>query len=210
MDAQIDDFIQLLACARPPERLFNPYRHTSPENAIRRCNLRRYLREMARRRPQTLLIGEAPGHRGCRLTGIPFTSEQIVLDDVSTRQIFGELRGYRKTNERADPVGEQSATIVWGVLKDMHALPLLWNALPFHPHDGENPWTNRTPLTSELALGAPFLRILLDIFSPSTVVGVGNKAAHILRQYDIPHHKVRHPSHGGKADFTRGIQTLTG
>lgn len=208
MDAQIDNFISLLACAHPPGCLFNPYGQRTSANAIRRSNLRRYLQEMARRGPHTLLIGEAPGYRGCRLTGVPFTSERIILDDAPGRRLFGESRGYRKTSERAKLTGEQSATIVWSVLKSIDPLPLLWNALPFHPHDDGDPWTNRTPLTTELALGAPFLRILLDIFSPETVVGVGNKAAQILRRRDIAHRKVRHPSYGGKGDFTRGIQNL--
>src|SRR3972149_2026648 len=41
---------------------------------IRKANLRYYL-DSYKKFPPILLIGEAPGHKGCRFSGIPFTSE---------------------------------------------------------------------------------------------------------------------------------------
>lgn len=74
----LDDFVAALAEVQTPPLLFDPYGlwPDASGNGARRGNLADYLRLMARREPTLLLVGEAPGYRGCRLTGIPFTSPQ--------------------------------------------------------------------------------------------------------------------------------------
>ena len=205
---RIGDFVRMLAHAETPENVFNQYGHKEPANAVRRSNLRRYLRAVSQRQSRMALIGEAAGYRGCRLTGVPFTSERIMLDGVSGRSFLGVERGFAKTGERPRIVGEQSATIVWGALQELRPLPLLWNALPFHPHQPLEPWSNRTPTRAELKLGQPFLRHLLKLFPLELIVAVGNKADEALSQQQIPHCKLRHPAHGGKAEFVRGLRAL--
>lgn len=205
----IDDFVHSLARAQTPQNVFNQYCEEEPANAVRRSNLRRYLRFLSRCQPRMVLIGEAAGYRGCRLTGVPFTSQRIMLDGIDGREFFGAEHGFLKSEERRDIMGEQSATIVWGVLQEMTRLPLLWNALPFHPHHSRQPWSNRTPTRAELKLGRPFLRHLLELFPADLVVAVGNKADEALSRQHIPHRKVRHPSHGGKAEFVQGISSLS-
>jgi uracil-DNA glycosylase len=66
------------------------------------------------------LIGEAPGYRGARRSGVPFTSEH---------QLLGH--GMR----------EAAATIVHQVLADLdaEARVLLWNAVPTIPIDSASP-----------------------------------------------------------------------
>lgn len=204
----IGEFVHSLACAATPENVFNQYAQKEPANAVRRSNLRRYLRAISQRQPRMVLVGEAAGYRGCRLTGVPFTSERIMLDSVTGRNFLGDERGFVKTGERPRTVGEQSATIVWGTLQELRPLPLLWNALPFHPHRPLEPWSNRTPTRAELELGQPFLRHFLKLFPLELIVAVGNKADEALGQQQIPHRKVRHPAHGGKAEFVRGIRSL--
>ena len=51
-------------------------------NQLRRHNLTRYLSAMEQSRPTLLLVGEAPGYRGCRLTGIPFTSSHTLVQEM--------------------------------------------------------------------------------------------------------------------------------
>src|SRR4051812_25024918 len=46
----------------------------NPYNAIRRANLQRYLEAIAARQSKIVLIAEAPGYRGMRLTGVPMVS----------------------------------------------------------------------------------------------------------------------------------------
>ncbi|HEX4324478.1 MAG TPA: uracil-DNA glycosylase family protein, partial [Gaiellaceae bacterium] len=74
--------------------------------------LRSYLG--ARRDAQVVLVGEAAGYRGARVSGIPFTSE---------RQLTG-----------SGPA-EASATIVHRVLAELGVEDevLLWNVVPTHP-----------------------------------------------------------------------------
>ena len=63
---------------------FNPYLDIDNEvdlaNAaqIRRININNYLSSF-RRQPRVLVLGEAPGWRGCRFSGIPFTSEAQLI-----------------------------------------------------------------------------------------------------------------------------------
>ena len=100
---------------------------------------------------------------------------------------------------------EPSATMMWETLGQITAVPLLWNAFPFHPHKPNNPQSNRKPTSKELTLGRPFLHQLHTLFNIQTVIAIGNTAAHALTGWDIPHEKVRHASHGGKAEFQAGL-----
>src|SRR5262249_42517012 len=125
--SRLDAFIGALARVKVSERACNPY-----TSAIRRDNLRLYLEEIGA--PRMMLVGEAPSHRGGRLTGIAFTSEAIMLRGVDGR-FLGEDRGYRKATRGSQRSTEASATMVWSTIKNIEPLPLLWNAFPFHPFE---------------------------------------------------------------------------
>src|SRR5437899_9338018 len=94
--------------------------------ALRRSRLAAYLEERAD--APLLLVGEAPGYRGARISGIPFTSE---------RQLTG-----------GGPA-EASATIVHRVLAELglEEHVLLWNLVPTHPGSERS---NRRPTRVEI------------------------------------------------------------
>jgi uracil-DNA glycosylase len=142
-------------------------------SALRRERLRRYLE--ARSDARVLLVGEAAGYRGARVSGLPFTSE---------RQLTG-----------SGPA-EATATIVHRVLASLGAAEdvLLWNAVPTHPGTET---TNRPPTAAEIADARRFLELLAD---GRRVIAVGLMAA---RATGAPY--VRHPSHGGAAAFASGL-----
>jgi uracil-DNA glycosylase len=141
-----------------------------------RARLHAYLD--GRRGASVLLVGEAAGHRGARVSGLPFTSE---------RQLTG--RG----------PAEATATVVQRTLADLGVAGevLLWNLVPTHPHRPGEPASNRAPTRGEVEAARPFLERLAE---GRRIVPVGRLAHRALGgRY------VRHPSHGGAADFRRGL-----
>lgn len=204
-----DAFIDTLAAVPLSPRAFNQYARDNESNALRRHNLRLYLAQMAAKTPTVMLVGEAPGYRGCRLTGVPFTSPAIIRDGLDAAGLFGQARGYQTSPEWPEIRRESSATILWQTLL-AHEVPLLWNAFPFHPFINGRPQSNRAPTMQELGLGEPFVRALRQQFPITVVVAVGNKAGVALTRWGIHHNTVRHPAQGGKADFVAGIARLMG
>jgi uracil-DNA glycosylase family 4 len=151
---------------------FNQYA-AGPRAQLLRARLAAYL--ASRVDAPVLLVGEAPGYRGARVSGIPFTSE---------RQLTGE------------GPAEATATIVHRVLANLgleHDV-LLWNVVPTHPGTATS---NRRPSTSEIRLGLDFARRLVV---GRQVIAVGRVAADALgAQY------IRHPSHGGAGEFAAAM-----
>ncbi|MCA9889132.1 MAG: uracil-DNA glycosylase [Anaerolineae bacterium] len=212
IDPTIDSILHALMIAPTAEDAYNEYAAHDPNNAIRRENFRLYLRHMQARQPKTMLVMEAPGYRGCRLTGVPVTSRKVLLEGVPELDFFGEEKGYHLTHdpEFENVYGEQSATIVWGTLAQLGHLPLIWNTFPFHPHKAGKPLTNRPPRAPEKALGAHFLEAMLTLFQPKQVIAIGNVAHDTLSKIGLECAKVRHPAQGGKNDFVAGLTELLG
>ncbi|MFP5247839.1 MAG: uracil-DNA glycosylase, partial [Thermoanaerobaculia bacterium] len=158
MTRRFDALIRELSTTEVSDRACNQFSRVVgdlQENAIRRRNLRLYLEQLEAIGPRMLLIGEAVSYRGGRLTGIAFVSESVMLGGVDTRngRILGADHGYRKATPGPKLSTEASATMVWGTIREIEPLPLLWNAFPFHPfHPGE-PLSNRAPSAAELLIG---------------------------------------------------------
>lgn len=186
-------------------RVFDPWNAVSSDDLApaavqgRRERLRLHLSAPA---PKLLLIGEAPGYQGTRITGCPFTSEALLLEDGVPR--IGTLRD-RLTSRRL-PWREPSSTIVWRALREERLVDhaILWGAFPWHPY-GDSPLSNRAPNEAEKAMGAVLLRKLIFALPDVTVVAVGNVAADSLRKLDVKADKIRHPSNGGATAFRAGL-----
>jgi uracil-DNA glycosylase len=203
--SQSSRFIDALSRVDVSDRACNQYARGDRANAIRRNNLALYFEEVGA--PRMVLIGEAPSHRGGRLTGIAFTSETLMLAGINGH--LGQHRGYRKATAGPKPSTEASATMVWATIRDMVPLPLLWNAFPFHPFRHGNPLSNRIPLAGELLIGQRFIERLMVMFPIERVVAIGNHADRSLALLGIEHEKVRHPSQGGKQAFVAGMARLS-
>jgi uracil-DNA glycosylase len=74
---------------------------------------------------------------------------------------------------------------------------LLWNVVPTHPGTATS---NRAPTPAEVAASRPFLDAVLD---GRRVIAVGRLAQEVT---GAPY--VRHPSHGGAAQFRHDLETL--
>lgn len=204
--AQLLTFSRRLQESSVPDDVNNFY--ATKRTNTQRHNLQTYLRQMTALAPDTLLVGEAPGHNGCARTGVPFSSEKLLRDGVLGGQLFGAHNGYRVS--RRTVVHEQSAAAVWKVLAEAGRVPLLWNAYPFHPHRPGDPDSNRKPKMSELEHGALFLEELIRIFGIQRLIAVGNAADSLLTRMGLEHQKVRHPSYGGRTAFKLGIIGILG
>lgn len=206
------DLAQRLAAAIPAGRpgLFNPYRDRCPyqtPNNSPQARLDRLARHLDCARPRFILCGEAPGYQGCRYSGITFTSERLLGEGVIPRLAPSQER----LSLRALPFSEPSATIVWKTLYRLNMAEdvILWNALQMHPHKPGNAWSNRTPTPTELAMGAPAMRLLADAFPGVPIIAVGRKAQALLSEMGIEVAGVaRHPANGGANEFSENLQRL--
>ncbi len=211
----IDRFVAELSAAPMPDGLFNPYAEDGGAEAARcRHNLSTYLLALQLRDPAWLLVGEAPGYRGCRLTGIPFTSEAAIWPQHDPGNVGAFWREtatawQRRPGDRPSQA-EATATIVWRTLGELDLFPLLWNALPFHPHRVGLPDSNRTPSRKELEIGRPFLLGLMALFPAARPIAVGQKAGQALARWEQPAPQIRHPSHGGAHLFKEQLAQVTG
>jgi uracil-DNA glycosylase len=205
----ITSLIDSLARAPVAADAFNPYAgDDTPGNAARRANLALALSQILDRGPQLVLVAEAPGYRGCRRTGVPFTSDPLLLNGVDELGLFGSGRGFRHASGDGRAPAEQTATIIWRELRRHNAVALGWNAWPFHPHrpgDGES---NRAPRAAELRQGLPFLQAALALAPGVPVVALGNCAHRSLEKLGAPHHRVRHPAQGGATQFANGLAAI--
>ncbi len=208
MIENLKDFVEELASIKVTPNVYNQYSYGHQENYIRRDNLLTYLIQMYKLKPRVILVGEAPGYRGCRLTGVPFTSEHLLMNNMEGLYLFGKENGYRLVLEKEKNLKEATATIIWSTLIEHDILPLSWNAFPFHPYRKGNKESNRTPLKKELLLGGKPLHKLIKMFNIETVIAVGNKAEESLHNLGLSCKKVRHPAQGGKNEFVKGIKEI--
>jgi uracil-DNA glycosylase len=209
MKKKFDEFIDELALTEVTPNVYNQYSYNCEENRTRRNNLLIYFQKMHKLKPKIMLVGEAPGYRGCRLTGVPFTSEHLLINNLTGLDLFGRQSGYRLAVEKEKLLKEATATIIWETLLKYDIISLGWNAFPFHPHKKDEYQTNRAPLNKELVIGEKPLLKMIEMFNIMKVVAVGNKAEQTLTKLNIDCHKVRHPAQGGKNEFVEGIRAIS-
>ena len=240
---QLDKFLRLLK-ASPPGPVFNPWWQIDSENdlsancpAMRRKHLTAYFGERLGN-ARLAIVGEALGYRGGHFSGMPMTSERMLLGKkpeivaalhqrrtlglpgrVSRRSPLQIIAGInpRRTSKSSvcqDGFSEPTATIVWGALLKIGVLPnefVLWNAFPWHsfdPHRGL--LSNRMPNKSEQLSGRPVLKALLVLFPCPQIVALGKIAAAQLEQLGVHAHCVRHPASGGAKLFRKQIAEIVG
>lgn len=176
---------------------------------IRYHNLLIYLDRLATHKPKILLVGEAPGYQGTRNTGVPFTSEYLLMRDNCAHEIHGQRFGYLLTHDNAALRKEPSATVVWRVVDSLSGPPAIWSSFPMHPHKPGLPETNRAPKPEELVYGREVLEEYLALFPAAKhVVAVGNIAQKQLQTIGLMVPKIRHPSHGGATQFEQGLHEI--
>src|SRR5207244_8413099 len=198
---EIDDFLRLLNVS-PSGAVFNPWWEVDEQNdvghnapAIRRNQLHAYLKERLGK-SKVAIIGEALGYRGGHFSGIPMTSERLLLGrskkvPLKSNDFFSDINPRRTSKPEKCPDGfsEPTATIVWGTLLRLGLKPaqfVVWNAFPWHSFDSRRGMlSNRMPNKSERAAGLPVLKAFLELFSRDQVVALGKIAAAQLEGLNV-------------------------
>ena len=208
--AAIEDFVAALSETQTPLNLFNPFNQICPVNdrpeapLIRRRNLGRFLAVHQRLGTNMIWVFEAPSYLGARRSGAPFINEGMYEE-------IGEMLGLRGGFEQAT-VGESKTAPTtrwaWRLAQELKLKPLIWEALPFHPHHANQPLTNRRPTSQEIGRYKHFLLQLLDLFNPNHVLAVGRVAERALGLCGVKADYVRHPAQGGANVFREQVAGL--
>ena len=222
----LDLFFELLRKS-PKEAVFNPWFESDSENdigikapKIRKKQLEQYLKERIGNN-LTLLLAEAIGYQGGHFTGIPMTSERILLGKLKHKSLYPELVFTGITPQRTSKVSikpegftEPTATVVWGYLVDSGLDPnnfILWNAFPWHPYKPDKGMlSNRTPSEKEVIMGLEVLKSLISVTGVQQVIAVGEKSKKQLQGTGINAKAVRHPANGGVPKFREQLSAIFG
>jgi uracil-DNA glycosylase len=207
----LEQFVEAIIAS--PETVFNPWTQDCPDDGFgwgpmgRSCLLNAHLSNVD---PLLILVGEAPGYQGCRMSGVPFTSEYHVLAGGIPRVSRAWQEFGCPAMARQGPWREPSATVIWGSLHELGLADriVMWNACPWHPHKPDELYTNRAPTGAELRAGLPALEALRAMFPDTKLVAVGNVAAKQLRHLGVQCQQVRHPAYGGATDFRNGLKLI--
>src|SRR5437868_13023078 len=221
---EIDDFLRLLNVS-PSGAVFNPWWEVDEQNdvghnapAIRRNQLRAYLEERLGK-SKVAIIGEALGYRGGHFSGIPMTSERILLgkkkgSGIELEHVFSSIKPRRTSKPKSCPDGfsEPTATIVWSTLLRLGLKPqqfVLWNAFPWHSFDPRRGLlSNRMPNVAERVAGVPVLKAFFELFPRKQVVALGKIAATHLEELGVYARSIQHPASGGAKLFRQHIAEL--
>src|SRR5437016_13920809 len=198
------EFLRLLK-ESPSGAVFNPWWQVDEHNdigwnapSIRRKQLRAYLQRRFAK-AKLAVIGEAVGYRGGHFSGIPMTSERLLLGRSKTVRLksndfFSDMNPRRtsKPDKCPDGFSEPTATIVWGTLSRHGLKPdqfVLWNAFPWHSFDPRHGMlSNRMPNKLERDAGLQVLKAFLELFRCEQVVALGKIAAAQLEKLSVHAH----------------------
>jgi uracil-DNA glycosylase len=204
---EVKKFIDNLKKRENSDVVFNQYRHKR-----QRDNLRVYFNYI-KDSSEILLLGEATGYNGCRHSGIPFTSGNI----LAKNKLYSDIRD-RLSYKQIKHIKEYSAHIVYSFFSKYPSFfkkVLFFNAFPFHPHEKNQPESNRKPVKDELDEGKDYLISLFRVFNFKIFYPIGRVAERalkdLLEEGIIPNFKfftIRHPSYGGANKFKKHMMTI--
>lgn len=205
------DFVSSLQALRF-ENVFNPYadrcnvHDLDDAPCLRSQALLRVLEAAATLEVDALWIGRDLGHRGGRRTGLALTDD-VHLPLHAARWNISITRA-----TTGSVVAERTAAVIWSMLALVPAAVFLWNVFPLHPHEPNDPFTNRSHRPFERATGEALLSELIGMLRPRRIVAIGNDAGKVAAKFVSATEvvQVRHPSYGGQTEFVQQIRSLYG
>lgn len=206
MNAQVRAFTDALSSVQL-DNVFNPYAdlcelYDRPDSAIRRRqNLELSLSKAVELNVRTMWIARDLGYRGGRRTGLALTDE-MHLSSYST--LFRGLPVEKATKGPA--MGERTANVIWRLLARINEPVFLWNVFPLHPHEPDDPMSNRCHTARERDACGEFFHAIINLLRPEKIIAIGGDAHRAVRNLGISSNQVRHPSYGGQNVFIRQIE----
>lgn len=210
MIATAEAFVRALSSVRL-DNVFNPYADRCPlhdrDDAPhrRQKNLTMSLNTAIDLRVRTIWIARDLGYRGGRRTGLALTDE-MHLESYS--MLFHGLPVAKATKGPA--VAERTAAVIWSMLQRLMQPVFLWNVFPLHPHDPDEPMSNRCHTAREREACAHFLYEIIDLLKPEQILAIGGDAHRAVGSLGIASIQVRHPSYGGQNIFTKQVEDAYG
>jgi hypothetical protein len=206
---QPSEFVSAL-CALSFQNTFNPYScrcpvHDKEDAPLKRAkSLFHLLNAAVRCEIDSVWIGRDLGYRGGRRTGLALTDD-LHMEAHANR--WG-VKVDRPTT--GQPVAERTASVIWHVLDEIKVPIFLWNVFPLHPHEPDDPFSNRAHNSIERTAGEEILAELCVMLRPKRFVAIGNDAAKSLRRVAGGREvvQVRHPSYGGQTEFLEQVRSL--
>lgn len=188
---------------------------------IRREHLQRFLAERLTN-TRFLFVGEAMGYQGGRFSGIPMTSERMVIglhQEIEYHHVFSGKAGRRTSNpecsefkksQKEQGFSEQMATIIWKAIREHRMNPfeiIMWDIFPFHPfNEAKGFLSNRMPSENELEAGLYYFNKLLCLCPKNIqIVCLGQQSKKMLDRVGIVNTHLVHPSKGGVRKFRDGF-----
>lgn len=192
------------------EHTFNPYSARCPvcdqPDAPHRRSvmLLRMLHAASTSEIDAIWIGRDLGYRGGRRTGLALT------DDVHIEAHASRWGIEANRSTKGEAIAERTAAIIWRVLEHIEKPVFLWNVFPLHPHEPNDPFTNRTHNSRERSAGEEVLTQLISFLKPKRLVAVGNDAASAAQRVANTEMvvRVRHPSYGGQRQFLEQVSDM--
>lgn len=189
------------------ENVFNPYLDVCPLHdeidaaSRRRRNLEVSIAAAVELEVDTVWIARDLGYRGGRRTGLALTDEAHLH---AYSALFHGLPVEKAT--KGPSMGERTANTIWRMLARLPQPVFLWNVFPLHPHEPNQPMTNRCHTASERDACGVFLHAVIEILKPRQVLAIGGDAHKAVAKMGIESVQVRHPSYGGQNVFIRQIE----
>ena len=225
-EENVEEFINTLQGFKKMDNVFIPWQdydesHDFDESSPQKrcCNLCKYLKK--REDAKYILIAEAPGYQGCHFSGIPMTSERLILD--AKNNTYG-LKGLKRTSDCSrqnnklvnakiytpkyvdgrniaktvikNGFTEPTATIVWKQMVDVLRVSptnfVLWNAFPFHPYNENKILSNRKPSLNEISKTFEIIENFVKLFPNAYYISVGEVSKETMQEIKTKQPKIKY------------------
>lgn len=210
MRIDVNDFVEAVRSIRSTHA-FNPYADVCPvadnvdSPSIRARNLAAVLEACLKAEKCSLWVARDLGYRGGRRTGVPLTDEVFLTN-------YGNVIGARglKKATNGPVVAERTAHVTHYLVRQLNTKVFMWNVFPLHPHEPDDPFSNRKHTAAERDISRFAIEWLVSALKLDVVVAIGRDAQAALNDMGIQAYPARHPSYGGQRDFLEGISRLYG